>query len=244
MLLESALDSIATLAADIPEERLAPFLARVKAGIRFETALILESVDEPELSSVRALFLNVHFEDRHPLLAALIDAEYRKVSRAAAAPIIVWTGPKLDPELDYQRTGTSIRNLVERARTRILIAGYHATSETLEAMGIWAAKARGVEVLVMVSGSDLKAADKEIFQAKGIRLESIVSATGDFSKFHAKAIVADGVNAIVGSANFTTLGQNHNVELGLLVEGRTASTIERVLRSYLRDAASTGWTVS
>lgn len=244
MLLESALDSILALASDVPVERIGPFLARVKAGERLEIALILESIDEPELDKIRALFLNSNFDGQHALLAALIEAEYRRMSRAPAHPVVVWTGPKLDSSLDYRKTSTTVRKLVEGARIRILVAGYHATSETLEAMGIWAAKARGIEVLIMVSGADLKKDDRAIFQAKGIRLESIVPTAGDYSKFHAKAIVADGNRAIVGSANFTTLGQNHNVELGLLVEGEVASTIERALQSYLRDAASTGWTVA
>ena len=233
-----------TLASDVPIESLGPFLARMKAGERLDTALILESIDEPELTKIRTLFLDSNFDGQHVLLAALVEAEYRKMNRAAAHPIVVWTGPKLDSSLDYRKTSTTVRKLVEGARVRILIAGYHATSETLEAMGIWAAKARGIEVLVMVSGGDLKKNDRSIFQAKGIRLESIVPAVGDYSKFHAKAIVADGNRAIVGSANFTALGQNHNVELGLLVEGEVASTIERALQSYLRDAASTGWTVA
>lgn len=244
MLLESALDAIVSLARGTPVERLEPFLGRMKAGARLDTALILESIDGPELAKIRSLFLDPNFDGQHVLLATLIEAEYRRMRCAPADPVVVWTGPKLDSSLDYQKTSTTVRKLVEGAHDRILVAGYHATSETLEAMGVWGAKARGVRVLVMVSGNDLKKDDRAIFQAKGITLESIVPAAGDYSKFHAKAIVADGNRAIVGSANFTALGQNHNVELGLLVEGEVASTIERALRSYLRDAASTGWTVA
>lgn len=40
---------------------------------------------------------------------------------------------------------------------------------------------------------------------------------------HAKLIIADGVRAYVGSANFTKSGLDHGIEAGVLVEGETAN---------------------
>ena len=40
---------------------------------------------------------------------------------------------------------------------------------------------------------------------------------------HAKLIIADGVTAYVGSANFTKSGLDHGLETGVLVEGTTAN---------------------
>ena len=40
---------------------------------------------------------------------------------------------------------------------------------------------------------------------------------------HAKLIIADGVKAYVGSANFTKSGLDHGLEAGVLVEGETAN---------------------
>lgn len=40
---------------------------------------------------------------------------------------------------------------------------------------------------------------------------------------HAKLIIADGVTAYVGSANFTKSGLDHGLEAGVLVEGETAN---------------------
>ena len=243
MLLESAVDSIAAVAEAIPIDSVDSFLKRMKTGEDFETALILEAVEEPYLSALRSIFLSAIFFQHHALLAALIEGEYRRINRAALDPVVVWTGPKLDGGLEYRKTSSAVKKLVDGARTRVLIAGYHATSEALESMGVWKAIERGAEVVLMVSGDDLKKDDRSIFLARGIRLESIVPSAGTYAKFHIKAIVADSSRAIVGSANFTALGQNHNVELGLLVEGQVAATIDRVLRSYLVGAAAAGWTV-
>jgi len=44
---------------------------------------------------------------------------------------------------------------------------------------------------------------------------------------HAKLIIADGVRAYVGSANFTKSGLNHGLEAGVLVEGEIASAFWR-----------------
>jgi len=40
---------------------------------------------------------------------------------------------------------------------------------------------------------------------------------------HAKLLIADGVRAYVGSANFTKSGLDHGLEAGVLVEGETAN---------------------
>lgn len=44
---------------------------------------------------------------------------------------------------------------------------------------------------------------------------------------HAKLIIADGVTAYVGSANFTKSGLDHGLEAGVLVEGETANAFLR-----------------
>lgn len=41
---------------------------------------------------------------------------------------------------------------------------------------------------------------------------------------HAKLIIADGMTAYVGSANFTKSGLDHGLEAGVLVEGETANS--------------------
>lgn len=47
---------------------------------------------------------------------------------------------------------------------------------------------------------------------------------GAWPFIHAKLVIADGVRAYVGSANFTSSGLDHGVESGVLVEGNAAQS--------------------
>ncbi len=244
MLLEAALDRIAELAESVPEARLHKFLQRVRGGQSLEAALLLESIRGHELKTILDLSEGDAFSREPALLAELLAAAYRARKKAAREPQIVWTGPRLEPTLPYERTSAAIRSLVDGARTRITIAGYHATSDTFARMGIWAAIARGVSVRLLVDGGDLKSEEKLIFMAKGVSVNAIAAAAADFTKFHAKAIVVDGQRALIGSANFTMLGHSANIEMGVSFEGVAAQNVERMINSYLQIAAATGWIVS
>ena len=244
MLLETALDHIALFVVKTPRTRIGGFLDRIKRGEALEVALILESISNRELAAIEHICEYQGLRENAVLLGELIDSAYRNRSTLPRELQLAWTGPKLDPALRSTRTGIAARSIADSANQRILIAGYHVTSEILDEIGIWAAKARGITVTVMVDGKTLHASDAHIFRAKGLQLYEIRGANKDYAKFHVKTIIADGKFGLLGSANFTSLGHGSNVELGLIFDGQIALAIENVLRDYLRVAESTGWIIS
>jgi hypothetical protein len=54
-----------------------------------------------------------------------------------------------------------------------------------------------------------------------------------FKTFHAKVALADSQLAYVGSANMTVFAR-HSMDLGFLVEGRSARVVANVLRAVVR----------
>ena len=54
--------------------------------------------------------------------------------------------------------------------------------------------------------------------------------------FHAKLVVADDTLAYVGSANLLTSSEGLSLETGLLVEGRAAAQVARLVDAVLRVA--------
>lgn len=244
MLLDAALDAVAQLAQVVPRQRLAGFLRRVRAGHSVDASIFLEGLGEPELTPVLTLFRNPSFECNRVLLAAMIDAAYRHLEATTSPPTVVWTGPRLDPQLEYRSTFATLRHLVDGARDRITIAGFHVSGETLGKVGLWAARSRGVSVLAIVDRDGVTTEDLQVLTAKGILVKSIAAILPGYAKFHPKAIVVDGQWALVGSANFTLLAQTANVELGLLAEGPSAYEVERTLLSYLQVAESNGWIIA
>lgn len=244
MLLPPALDQIAELPRTVPKARLDAFLMRMKSGCDIETALALELLGPSDLAKLEPIRRQETLVRDPRLLAELIEHAYRQAKEAPAEPEVVWTGPRLDPTIPYIGTSAAARRIVDNASKHITIAGYHVTSEALESIHLWRALQRGVTVSLFVDGSDLKVEDKHIFISRGVRVRTVSAAAKDYSKFHVKALVADDSNALVGSANFTTLGYSTNIELGVALEGTAAATVGAMLRSYVAFAESAGWVVS
>lgn len=63
-----------------------------------------------------------------------------------------------------------------------------------------------------------------------------IEADGGFETFHAKVALADNELAYVGSANMTVFAR-HSMDLGFLVEGRSARVVANVLRAVLKISA-------
>jgi len=56
---------------------------------------------------------------------------------------------------------------------------------------------------------------------------SLASGEGPRASLHAKCVVVDGVRASIGSANQTEAAQQRNIEIGVIVSGAIAETLER-----------------
>jgi len=226
----------------IPRGRLGGLLARLRSGQELQVAVLSEGLDRDDRDKLLKLALATDGAASPEFLANVIDALYDRLGARPPDPEVVWTGPRVAG--DFTPTLVAARNIVDGARIRILVAGYQVTAATLDRLGIWSAIERGVVVDAIVNSPDLIQNDYQIMVAKGVRVHRAASTKGDFSKFHAKAIVSDGTLALVGSANFTSFGQTANVEIGLLVAGSVAATIESMLDSYLSAGLLTGWLIT
>lgn len=148
-----------------------------------------------------------------------------------APPELVWTGPALRMS-QVRDTFSVAREIIAGATDELIIAGYVVHYRVLETLGIGSALSRARVILVL---------DEVDWDDGGIRLltrrgaEVICGRRGNskMAKFHAKVIVADETTALVGSANFTYLGQRENVELGVRLSGASAAEVHVALRSLV-----------
>ena len=131
------------------------------------------------------------------------------------------------------------------ARTRML-AIINGATKTLDVMGeelsdtgivnaLVLRQKAGIPVRVVVSGgstpSPSQMAAVASLKAVGVPVKSLSK-----PDMHAKAIVADGVRAYVGSQNFTATSLNSNRELGVLIGN--ATEIAKVETSFAADFAA------
>lgn len=244
MFLSDINSHLSAVVKEIPRGRLEGFLSRLGRGQGLRVALLAESLgrqDERLLETleqyVKSGLVSSEF------LAASLEALYDSRASLPAAPLPVWTGPKLSGGTDYTHTLVACRSVVESSKSRILIAGYCVTIAAIERLGLTSAIARGVTVDVIVNSQELVESDYLAMVVQGLRVFRAAPSAADYSKFHVKAIVADGSTAIVGSANFTSLGQSQNIELGMMMSGAAAIAIESILDDYLGMASATGWVI-
>ncbi len=131
------------------------------------------------------------------------------------------------------------------ARTRML-AVINGATKTLDLMGeeladtgivnaLVARKKAGIPVRVVISGSGTASPSQMTavasLKAAGVPVKSLTN-----PDMHAKAIVADGIRAYVGSQNFTITSLNNNRELGVLIGN--ATEIAKISTSFASDFAA------
>lgn len=107
-----------------------------------------------------------------------------------------------------------LTKLVNEATTTLDVEGENFSDDGLQA-ALVAAKGRGVAVRIVVSDqtpSTAMAYAIAAFKKAGVPIVKLAN-----PYVHAKALVADGALAYVGSANFTANSLDSNRELGLLV---------------------------
>lgn len=244
-MLLSELDSrLSAVVECIPRDRIAGVLSRIARGQSLRVAVAAEAltrVDQGLLLDLAPYVAGNHATTE--FLGATLESLYKFKSALPPEPEAVWTGPRLGGNASYLQTLIASRSIVDGAMRRVLIAGYCISMSALDRLGLVSAIKRGVAVDVIVNSRELSEEDYLAMIAQGIHVFRAAPTTADYSKFHVKAIVADGSTALVGSANFTSLGQGHNIELGVLTSGRSAATIEEMLDDYLRSAAATGWII-
>jgi len=121
--------------------------------------------------------------------------------------------------------------LADAARRTLLVENEEMASTPVEA-ALEAAARRGVDVEVVLHPG--AAGDTAIDALTGAGVRVATSPGPPLAPYpHAKAMVADGTTAFVGSQNFSTAGLDHNRELGLITDDPTV--VGRLWRALLGD---------
>jgi phosphatidylserine/phosphatidylglycerophosphate/cardiolipin synthase-like enzyme len=155
-------------------------------------------------------------------LAGLLTGASR--ARRHQSVSVVWTGP--ESRVSSSRlTSAAVIELINAARTQILLVSYATRTEPSIAAALSAAVARGVEVTLLAE----RHADNPSYTAPGtpfpglaaLRLHWPARSRPPGAALHAKIIVVDDQVALVGRANLTSRAMESNLECGILIRGGT-----------------------
>jgi phosphatidylserine/phosphatidylglycerophosphate/cardiolipin synthase-like enzyme len=150
--------------------------------------------------------------------------------RADSQVEIVWSGPST-PRVPVRTTEQVILDVVNGARSELLLMTYSAKPYPPLLEALTAAVSRGVHVLAVVetlqgAGSALSGSEPAAAFAAVPSVEiwhwPLGKRTESGAKMHAKLIVADDSVLFTTSANLTGSGVGKNIEAGLLVRGGSA----------------------
>ncbi|MGH3266428.1 MAG: DISARM system phospholipase D-like protein DrmC [Trebonia sp.] len=157
-------------------------------------------------------------------LAGLLAGAAHAVSRARQHQTmsVVWTGPESGVS-SSRLTAATVIELINAARSQILLVSYATRTEPSIAAALSAAAARGIEVTLLAE----RHADNPSYTAQGtpfpglgaLRLHWPARSRPPGAALHAKIIVVDDQVALVGSANLTNRAMESNLECGILIRG-------------------------
>lgn len=147
------------------------------------------------------------------------------------------TGPEF-MKAGLSGTGPAIEDLISGASHEIHILAYvmsFRAGKILELLG--GALERGVSVRIVINDLDrqhpaivgkLRTMQK---QHAHMKVTDFRPPKGDL---HAKVIVADRKKTVIGSANFSFGGMTNNYEIGVLIEGKEAWEMAKIVDSFGR----------
>ena len=135
---------------------------------------------------------------------------------------VVWTGPESGVS-SSRLTAAAVIDLINAARSEILLVSYATQTEPSIRAALSAATARSVAVTLLAE----RHADNPSYTAAGtpfpglnaLRLHWPASSRPSGAALHAKIIVVDDQVALVGSANLTGRAMESNLECGILIRG-------------------------
>jgi phosphatidylserine/phosphatidylglycerophosphate/cardiolipin synthase-like enzyme len=180
---------------------------------------------------------------------SILDAVLAERERdARPAPELVWTGPE-GAQTTARDTAVILRDLFESARQRVILAGYSFRDAT-EVLGPLHRSMRDhkVEATLFIDVEQATHSVADPLAAAQRQLQAFIAANWPFgppfpelycdrralrpgppwSSLHAKCVAVDGKRAFLSSANFTSRGQERNIEAGALIHDATfAAQLER-----------------
>ena len=152
-------------------------------------------------------------------LAGLLAGASQAVERARRqqSVSVVWTGPESGVS-SSRLTAAAVIELINAARSQILLVSYATHTEHSIAAALSAAVARGVEVTLLAELQE----DNPSYTSTGTafpglnahRLHWPARSRPPGAALHAKIIVVDDQVALVGSANLTSRAMETNLECG------------------------------
>lgn len=168
-------------------------------------------------------------------LQALATFERRLQPRLLRAELTV-TLPRSLPPLGVLATPSVMGSLLQQAQREVLLLGYRLTSRDVLSH-LHAAGRRGAKLILIVDRGprELDALIHRWPADVPVRIYTAADHTlqAEHASIHGKALVVDGSELLVSSANFTDFGLYENLELGLRVSGRPAQEARRILEHVL-----------
>jgi cardiolipin synthase len=154
------------------------------------------------------------------MLAGAVHAVSRARQRQSVS--VVWTGPESGVS-SSRLTAAAVIDLINTARSEILLVSYATHNEPSIKAALSAATARHVAVTLLAERHE----DNPSYTAAGtpfsglnvLRLHWPTSSRPPGAALHAKIIVVDDQVALVGSANLTSRAMESNLECGILIRG-------------------------
>lgn len=207
---------------DIAERLLALEPQHRSSPLALRTALGLTNREAADLAAFQA---EASALDPMSVAAALLGVSSRSQALAesqADRVSLVWTGPPV-AGITARQTVLALRDLIASARHDVILVGYSFTRGAAPIVAeVEAASLRGVSVWLIANEPDQLRVFRRL-PAGSVRT-STLSAHGDIRPtLHAKVTIVDGTRMLLTSANFTSSGFNWNVELGMLVDGRSVA---------------------
>jgi phosphatidylserine/phosphatidylglycerophosphate/cardiolipin synthase-like enzyme len=169
-------------------------------------------------------------------LRALSISEAERAASAEQARLVATLPPSL---AGVPTTRDVVRTLIAGARHELLVLGFAISEDDFRELLIQRGMA-GIQVTVV--GDRLDGGARHLrthwpaLARPLVALEDVEPVTGR-RRMHAKVIVADRREVLIGSANYTFSGMNSNFEFGVLVEGEVARQICRTVE----DMQHQGW---
>lgn len=198
------------------------------------------------------LLLSMASEDpsnRDALLIALKSGLHTRQSILASSEQteLSLTGP-IQFEVSGRPTYAVMRDVVEGAKSRLIVTGYSITSEAKEIMLLLGQKAEaGVDISFVMdgegSGDNMRILSELWISPVKPKVFLLGKRdSGPYMKMHAKMIVADGDDLLVTSANLTWHGMRNNLEIGVRIRGKSALNAQKLVdhmikTGYLREVA-------
>ncbi len=171
-----------------------------------------------------------------------------RAANTLPSPELVWTGPEGD-RAAARDTAVVLRELFESAEHRVILAGYSFKNAASVLAPLHRTMAnRNVEAFFFVDIPQVDHCQTDPIAYGSAALQDFLKDNWPFGRpyphlycdkraltpgppwcsLHAKCVAVDGKRAFVSSANFTTRGQDRNIEAGVLLCDPTfAAQLER-----------------